>query len=113
VKTKQISISIPGTAESIHDNQFINQLKLDLNVVGINCQIAHSIPECGCLNKEWLQFTCDVEMFYGWPSFIAFNGKMRGEKSLNQYYEDLLHYGKLIIQMKDSKYTATLLDKSM
>lgn len=95
-----ILVSIPGTAEKVYDNQFIKELMSDLNVSGVSTTFQSSLSECGCLNKEWLSFNCVIDINFDWPSFKPFDGKMRGKKTMNDYYKDLFHYGKLIIMIK-------------
>ncbi len=97
----KVYISTPGTAESVYENQFIKELTTDLKVSGIEPTIVDSVEICGCPNKNWLVFECEVDTSgFNWVTFVPFNGKFRGTKSMNKYYFDLFHYGKLILMLQ-------------
>ena len=86
-------VTIPGTCHNIHDDCFLRVLKQELKEHDIESQFVDTCMGWGSLNQDWLEFNCEVETSYGWPTFVPF------DSATNDHYRQLFHYGKLLLML--------------
>lgn len=89
-----VSVSCPGTKTPLRKNPTLEPIVRILNAHAIAYQFADTMAGWGCLNQDWLEFTCVVETSWGWckPKFLS-------EKEWTEIWLPLLEEGKLLMQI--------------
>ena len=110
-----VQISVPGFTRRWVDKDFLDYntcleddpaIKWLLTLVtkaGLEWNKCDTIAGWGCLNQDWIEFTCDIETSWSWckPCFIV------DGSDAEKYFFELLDHGKLIMMVhyvEDGKY---------
>lgn len=68
-----VSMSCPGTKIPLRENKALEPVLRLLKEHGIAHEFVDSMLGWGCLNQDWVEFTCEMEMSWGWckPEFLT------------------------------------------
>jgi len=89
-----VSVSCPGTKTPLRNNTTLKPIVRILDAHEIAYQFVDTMAGWGCLNQDWLEFTCVVERSWSWckPNFLS-------DKEWTEIWHPMLEEGKLLMQI--------------
>ncbi len=89
-----VSLTCPGTKTPLRDNASIKRVVGLLDTHHLQYQFVDNVAGWGCLNQDWLEFTCEIETSWGWckPQFLT-------EAEWTEIWFPLLQEGKVLMQV--------------
>lgn len=116
-----ISLTIPGTYRNAQQDPFLLHLEEVLNKAGIEAGFVDTVSGWGCLDQNWLEFTCEVDTSWGWCDIVPLKNLILDpsedlefprrhwwvvgvdKRSWNDELQRLLHFGQVLMMVHYKK----------